>query len=356
MKAFRLNSNLMWWSPSLSRFVFPNLVSLDFSATWFQKFLVSELLDFLERSPMLRTVHIKATSYISLEGVPQERVVVLPKAEDLGLIATTGGHGYRVAAHISCPSARSTSIKHDQVAYGVVPDEIFPPSALWKTIVHQYTKSPVEEVTLEIRATSVVTCKLAFRSADATVVELYSKIIGEEDDEENVPLVEDIHHKVFAQATRTIRDHPQLASVKHLHICHSYRSVDSTEVSHVANGVRQLFESVGPLDELTIHHCDLRPYLYSFLPEHDTEEPIVFPPIQKLTILHPLCLFDELCTTGLVGLARSQHALGIPFERVEIWNKGMSVEVEQSLRPWVGSVECYYDSGPGVIDDHWDQW
>jgi hypothetical protein len=355
MKVFRLHSDSVLWTPSFGPFVFPNLVSFDFSATPVVVFLASGLLDFLEGSPMLRTVDIKLTAYVSFEGTPRERVVVLPHVETFTLIVTNGRPGHRLAAHLSCPSARSVSVQHELETGGVVPGGIFPGSALWKTIIHQYTKNPIEEVTLETRITSTVTCKLAFRSADAAVVELHFKFTDEGEEEPVLPL-EDIHQEVFAQATRTIRNHPQLASVKRLHIFHGYYSFNSAKVSNIAKEVGQLFKSVGPLDELTIHCCDLRPYFHSFfnLPECDVEKPIMFPPIKKLTISHPM-ISGEQSTNAIMGLAKSQHALGMPFERMAIRDRDIFAGTEERLRPWVGIVECCYDV-PCAITDGWDQW
>jgi hypothetical protein len=85
----------------------------------------------------------------------------------------------------------------------------------------------------------------------------------------------------------------------------------TTRVSHIANEARQLFKSVGSLDELTIHHCDLRPYFHSFL------------------------------TATIVGFAKLQHARGMPFECVVICTERMPVGMEEGLKPWVGSVEHY---------------
>jgi hypothetical protein len=66
---------------------------------------------------------------------------------------------------------------------------------------------------------------------------------------------------------------------------------------------------------MTIYQCDLGPYL-RFVLEDDNEEPAVFPSVKELTISHPTNLFA--CKALIVKLAKSQHARGIPFERVVI--------------------------------------
>ena len=121
---------------------------------------------------------------------------------------------------------------------------------------------------------------------------------------------------VFTQAIRTIRNHPQVANVKRLHIRN--RSWLS-RCWLVADEVGRLFWSLGPLENLTLHHYDLRPYLHSFInpPEGDHQGPIVFPPIKRLVILFPMKL-GSLRSLALVELTESQHALGIPFEHVVI--------------------------------------
>jgi len=85
----------------------------------------------------------------------------------------------------------------------------------------------------------------------------------------------------------------------------------------------------------------MRPYLHPFLDisEGDITEPVIFPPIKQFTISQPLHWPDEQYTTAVIGLARSQHALGIPFERVIICGEDMPMGMEEGLRPWVGSVE-----------------
>jgi hypothetical protein len=352
VKVFRFHSSFAT-SPSFHRFVFPNLVFFDFSATLLYPFSALELLNFLEASPMLQTVQIKIATK-KLLGVSQDRVVVLPNVETLTLIVTDRGPGYRIAAHISCPSARFTSLRHKQDADGVIPQGIFPSSVLWNSIVHQYTKNPVEEVTLEMGTTFITACKLTFRSADATVIELCFKVAVDDEDEDDGGMTSmEMYHEVFTQAIRTIRDHPQLARVKRLRICHGYCAIDTPKVLRIANEVGRLFESVRLLDRLAICHCDLRPYLYTFLglSEYHTEEPISFPQTKEFTISHPLRLSGNLCETGVVGLARSQHTLRIPFERVTIRGSAIFAEAKEKLRPWVGSAESCYVGARGIDDD-----
>jgi hypothetical protein len=314
MKTFRYHSELIQ-PPLFSHFVFPNLVSFEFTTKPVDDFLASQLLDFLEASPMLRTVNMRIKiADISLEGIPQGRVVVLPNVESFNLTVSDGGPGYKTAAHISCPSARNTYLTHDKRAQSAIPEEMFPSSILWNAIIRQYTRNPIEEVTLEVKTDFTVACKLTFRSTCAAVVELCFEVDtkDEDDDESEDDLAEEMHKEAFTQATRVVRNHPQLASVKRLHISHSYGYVGSHSGPDTVNEVGRLFRSLGSLDSLTIYHCELRPYLNSFLPPPErpldgTREPM-FPPIKELTIscpIHP----DQREYTAIVGLAKSRHTV-----------------------------------------------
>ena len=328
LRVLHLHSRSVWSTP-LTPFNFPSLVSFDFWVHPSTTFPASQLLNFLEASPMLRTVHIALITAISLQGVPRKRVVLLPNVEDFNL--ATSGHGsvYEVAIHISCPSARFTSLtlKQDDPV-------LSPPRVPWNAIARQYTRSPVEEVTVEIIVSKAITSKLTFRSTDGAVIELCSE------------LVHGLYisfQRIMAQATRIIQDHPQLANIKRLHLCHRLDNLFPQALSDIANEVGQLFKSVGPLDALTIYNCDLRPYLQSLLTsEEDIEEPVVFPPTKELTISHPVKVSKEECV-AVVELAKSQHALGTPFERVIIRREMMFTGMEENLRPWVGSVEYCYE-------------
>ena len=333
----------------INYFSFPSLVSFDFAALPPERFNASRLLDFLEASPKLRTVDIRLTGTVSLDGVLQGRVVILPDVEKFNLLMTDCGPGYELVAHISCPSARRTTL----VQKDGYPEQAFCTSDSWDTIVRQYTKSPVEEVTLEIRTTPTFASKLTFQSADTAVIELnyHINLTDEDEDEDDFDLRSaGALEEVFTQATWLIQRHPQLVNVKRLNICHSFHFLVPISIPHIANEARRLFKALGPLDELTIYHCDIQPYSIPFLnvpegyttvdvPEGCITASAVFPSIKQLTISHPLHSSDEQCTAAIVGLAKSQHVLGIPFERVVIFRESIPMGMEEGLRQWVGSVE-----------------
>jgi len=339
LREFSLNSER---SPFLGHFVFPNLTTFELStAPGGEGFRASELLNFLEASPTLRTVQIAIIADIILSGIPQERVVVLPNVETFSLVVDDGRPGYKIAAHISCPSVRHTLLRHETVAGMGIIQDIFPTSVSWGAIVRQYTRVPAEEVALEIKYSQdpIIACSLIFRSPDATVISLDFKVSASDEDDPEVPFED-----VFSQASRTIRDHPLLPNIKRLRI--EYRFLMSPSLlTRIANEVGRLFQSVGPLDELTIYGCDLRSYLTPFLnlPERNNmEQPVVFPPIKKLAISHPFMqYYEEECMAAIVELAKSQHARGVPFEHVTVCVGKLPTAMREGLRPWVAAVDCY---------------
>ena len=332
LKTFHLDSDSDW-SPPLSRLAFPNLTSFDLSVNPVEKFRVSQLLDFLEASPLLRTVKIEIIAGVSLEDVPRGRMVVLPNVNDFNLIVTWGGPVYEVAAHISCPFASSTSFTNTGDIDHDTPEDIFPPPALLNAIVHQYTRSPVEEVILGIKPTfSVIKSEVTFRSSDESVAKFRFEVFTDCEVDE----FEEPHYRVcgemFKRAIRLIGNHPQLTNIKRLHICPSLEG----EFLDTTNELAGLFKSLGPLDKLTLHFCYLVRYNDPRAPlGGHVNEPVVFPSIKNLTISRPVGFSDAVVT-----LAKSQHKLGIPFERVAFYGTSGLEEIEEELRPWVGSVEC----------------
>jgi hypothetical protein len=334
------STSVSTWSPSLSHFVFPNLTSFDFVVQQSEDFRALRLLDFLEASPMLQTVHMSISANISLDGIPQERVVALPNVKDLEIIVTDCGPGYEIITYISCPSIASMSFMLQGDPETMVLEEIFPTPALWNAIIRRYARSPVEEITLLLNILARVTCTLTLRSSDGTVIGLSLGVKAYNG------VRDEVHHKVFTEATSTILYHPQLANVKRFRICHNYEYIAPAFTPRIAHESGRLFKSLGPLDELTIYRCDVQPYFYFFLGilEGRIEVPVVFPPIKQLTISHPMCPSEEEFRAATMGLARLRHALGVPFERVIIRAGGLPAGLEEELRPWVGSAEyCYED-------------
>ena len=349
LRVFRFRSKSSY-SPPLSRFIFPNLVSLELSVEPSEVFHPSQLFDFLAASPMLRTVAMAIIGRISFEGVPRERVVTLPNVKSFNLVMSDGGPGYKIAAHISCPSARSTSLMYKRsAALYTVPDEMFPAPGSWEAIVRQYARSPVEEVKFELVVTPIILCTLTFRSADGTLIELRFKVV-DGGDRSFLPSPE-MQKETLSQSARAVESHPQVANVRRLRLCHSFRFICSPDDSYIANEVGRLFRSVGPLDELTIYRCDLRPYsrFPLSLPNHHTEETVVFPPTRTLTISHPDSP-DIQFKVAVTAIVKSQHALGMPFERLIIHRESMPIGIEERLRPWVGRLEYHCDKSDGNQD------
>ena len=304
---------------------------------WPEDLLALQLFDFLDASPKLRMVRMKIMS-IQLDGIPQERVIVLPNVEVLDITVADCRPGYDFTTHISCPSIISMSLALEKNSDVMILEEIFPTPALWDVITRQYTRSPLEEVALELNNT--IACVLTLQSSDATIIKLVITV-NTDDEEKN-----EVHCDIFTEVTSSILNHPQLANVKRFSICH-YNHTATIYAPLMTTQVGKLLKSLGPLDEFTIYDCDVQPYSSHFFDvlEGLVEESAVFSPIKKLTISHPMCSSGEELTAAIVGLAQSRHTLGVPFDQVVIRAEGLPAGVEEALMSWVGNVD--YCDEPG---------
>ena len=198
------------WAGSLGDLAFPNLTTFKLTASPMDGLIASDLLDFLEASPALRTVEVRIDGDILPTGIPRD-TLVLPNVKTFSL-RSMGDilHVYRLSTYMSCPRAKYTSLINEMPEDQVSPHtDMLPDSASWNKIVRQYSASPVEEVTLEITdQTGVVTeYSLTFRSSDATAIELGFEV--SDSDQDNPELsYEEID--IFTQACQTIRGHPQV--------------------------------------------------------------------------------------------------------------------------------------------------
>ena len=341
LKEFRLRSEGL---PFLDYFIFPNLTALELSAMSRRESLPgSQLLNFLEASPTLRTVQIAVD--VSLEGVSPERVVILPNLEAFGLSTSENGPGCEVAAHVSCSSTRLTSLLYGQGAQELMHLDISLTSVAWDAIVYQYMASPVEEVVLEIKIARypiLMMSFLAFPSPGPAVLRL-----GYKNTERDVvcQVLGMRHVKMFSQISAAIQTHPLLPNVKRLCIQDKNITINfSSESTQIASEVKQLLESVGPLDALTLDVSDLRPYLTPFLgfpkPRRLSKRD-AFPLIKELAIAQPSWVpAGQECMVAVVELAKLQHVVGVPFERVIIYMENPPPEMAEWLSPWVGEVHC----------------
>ena len=345
LREFSLHSE---GSSFINHFVFPNLTRFDLVAAPAEARFRASLLDFLKASPTLRMVHMRIVGGMPLEVLPQRKVVLLPNVEVFTMTMDDGGPGYEIAAHISCPSAIHISLEHKRSADNITTQEIFPNPISWNAIARQYTRGPVEEVTLEISTAydTLISCYLAFESPDATVLRLGFKIAESDEDDFGTPFGE-LHYEVFSQASRTIREHPLLANIKTVYIDHRLFGFGLDETTRIAEEAGRLFKSMDPLDKLSICNSDLYLYLGPFVDDsepHNTQWPVVLPPIKKLTISHPLQLRDtEKC---IVKLAKSRHALGTPFEHVTVYMQNLPTTLAERLEPWVGGTDCHEEMRP----------
>jgi len=342
LKELRLHSKT---SLFLSHFFFPNLTLLELSVVSVEGFLGLQLLDFLEASPMLRAVRMKIIAPISLDGISQERVVILHNAESLRLLARDGGPGYKLATHISCPSAKHTSLTHIREKPPHPPQEPFPASASLYAIIRQYARNPVEEVTLKMKTKPdyFIAYSLTFLSPDATIIKLRFKVC--EQDPDGLVWTKEVFGSMscfaFHKASKTIRDLPLLANVKRLHI-HGLLDLEKRWIVNIAKNFRELLLSLGPLDELALCRCDVQLYFFPFLcyPKAlGSEELVPYPLIRVLTISDPLDTPGEEVVAYLVEIAKTRYELGEPFERVAVCMYDPA-KIEERLKLWVGAVDC----------------
>jgi hypothetical protein len=337
--------------PFLNCFYFPNLTVFEFSAlTGVFTYHALELLDFLEASPMLQTVSAKIMAgTIGLDAIPEERIVVLPNVKTFSL--TVGGDvagGYELATHISCPSVKHTSLIHERYNINEVPYLIFPPSHHMDAITRQYAMDPIEEVALEMNPNydPIISCSLTFRSSNATTLELEFKIFRGDGEELNPPGA--LHWTTFCNASQTIQTHQLLPNVKRLLIRYMCFISSLRDLRSFTDVFRMLVESMGPLEALSIFGWDPHIYLTPFLDSQEfrgscnQDGPITYPPIKELKIYHPLMLHNkERFTSAIIEFAKSQHARGIPFERLELCMEKLPTGMVEGLRPWVGAADCY---------------
>jgi len=326
--------------PSLRRFAFPNLTTLYFS-TWIDVYPVSELLDFLEASPTLQWIRMSIRTTLFHEDVPPGRIIVLPCVEFFALAALSYGPGCEIATHISCPFAEQVEFEHrlDHPG-GDVPEAIYPPSTPWNAIVHQYAKGTVERVVFKVAVDGCfdIDYFIIFGPPGGPTLNLSYAHHTHEEEYEMEAILEERVPGIFSQAFQTIREHPLLASVKHLYIRGGDLVLGNLEP--VTNAVGRLFGSMGPLENLTLDGCDLRPYLDPFLDTPlfpEAIQPTSFPPIKELVIIDPVQSFhdDKVYAAAAVKLTRSQYMRGVPFERVEFCTR---VPSSDSVSPYHSTV------------------
>lgn len=330
---------------NLNLFAFPNLTTFILSASSPGGLVASDLLDFLEATPTLHTIDIKIFWRIILEDIPRGPIVVLPNVEFFSLLVVDGNHVYDLAARLSCPCAKDTSLAYEisdnTFTIGV---EAFPTSVPWNAIIQQYTRSPVEEVTFEVDPDppgATTAHSLAFQSSDMTVLRLDFNAPKDITDQDELFLTTgEAKLRAFSQACGAIRSHPFLLHIKRLHIEHRSMISELNFSLSAADRIGKLFGSLGRLEELTIHGDDLRIYLAPFFPEFGDLER-VFPHVQHLTISDPWIGADGRARAdAIVELVKLQHELGKPFEHVTVCGGKLPTGMAERMEQWVGSVDC----------------
>ena len=326
----------------LSHFTLPNLTSFNlWTRGGCEVFPISLLLNFLEGSPSLQTIHMMIAADLFYDDVPQDAILVLPNVKAFALDINSDSPGYGIAAHISCPSARTVEFHHQR--QNPTPDILDDISALsypWATIVCQYTTGVIEEIELGLGATRVGTGtgilinQLQLSSSEgATLTMQYVHRCVQDPDRVGAPL-DRRASQAFSQASRKIRDYPLLANLRHLSIAGG--KLLAGDLNLATSDVVELLGSMELLERFTLKRCDLRPYLDAFLDTPSSPDAIhrtSFPRIGKFTIVDPVQSFcdDSVYAAAIVRLAKSQLARGLPFDCMEFYTRVPSSVVEELL-------------------------
>ena len=327
----------------LNHFTFPNLTTFELRAMpQHDEFPASELLDFLEATPTLETVHIAIEGGISFADVPPGSVVVLPNAKSFSVTRDEPDQG--LAGHISCPFTRRTSLVYERDIEAIVLHEAFPTPPSWIAIGPHHIPSTIDEVVLAITPLSPgLSCSLFFLSPGPADLELgYRVVTSDEDYSEPSFKLGEKHSKLFSQAFRAAQTYPHLGNVKRVRILDSNFGLAPSQLALVMREVLALFERLSPLEELLLDVDDLRPFLFPFIDLPDfrgVRQLDMFPPIKRLTIIERSDKpFDGKCAAAIVRFAKSQHTRGVPFERVTLRMTIPPVGMAERLEPWVGAL------------------
>ena len=327
------------WAVSLGHFEFPNLTTFKFTTPSAPELNASDLLGFLGASSNLRMVEVEVHGSLVLAGAPFDTPVVLQNVETFSLSGKVDGSRiYYFATHVSCPRAKYTSLAL-QIYQDIDPvPEIFPDPASWEKIVHQYTTSPVEEVTLDINLDELAVDSLTFQSSDGTIVRLGFQVFGGAVQELDPARLE-MAVELLSRAFLTIRDHPQLPCLKRLYVKDQTRLLGGAARLSMVEVVWDLFSRLELLDELTISGCDLQVFLAPFfdLPElrHFLR---VFPRVKKVEILDGRMGEWRQGMEAIKNLAKSQYEQEKPFERMTVTGMEFPTGMAETLRQWVGVV------------------
>ena len=331
--------------PYLDYFAFTSLRTFELSVTpegTFadeKAFPVHQLLDFLEATPTLEILTLAIYTETSLDRIPQGRKAVLPNVKHYHV--TELDPSYTIAMHISCSSAHHTSFVCEQNAEDPTPQDAFSATTTWHAVPPQNMAAHVDAIILELTAVEDVTCFVSFVSSGPTTFQLGYKIVTEEGYSDTPWRSLQIEYaEVISQASKLIRNHPFLANIRRVHIRDRHSHLCPHLLPHITNHIGQLFSSLGPLDDLVLETSDLEPYLAPFLNIPDgTSSVFTCPQILVLTIVdNPQQCLNGDSEAGIVGFAKAQHSLGIPFEQVVLQLNNNSVKMAERLQTWVGSV------------------
>ena len=262
---------------TLSHFTFPSLTTFKLPPSPSENFNASYLFDFLKASPLLETVEMNIVAEIDLSDIPQEMVVVLPNVKIFSL-------------HVP-----------DNVSPQVfdVASHISCPCAQSTSLTHHACDDQITTA-LEAFPSPAVWDRIVRQYTASPVEEVTLEAAHSEGETDcfltlrcsdttvvslgfilhetgaNEGDLVEIGWEIFSQALATIQNLLALSYVKRLHI-------------------KQRAD----------------------MPDKEAE-----------------------CMETIVKLAKSQHALGVPLERVTVRTLGLHPEMAKELGRWVAVVDC----------------
>ena len=311
---FGLHKNTTWVVP-LGHFKFTSLTTFKLTTPLALELNASDLLGFLGASSNLRTVEVEILGSFAPVPPPLDMPVLLQNIENISLSGKVDGSRiYHFTTNLSCPRAKYTSLAQ-QIYQDMDPvPEIFPHHPSWQKIIHQYTTSPVEEVTLDINLDELAVDSITFQSSDGAIIRLRFQASGIVVHGLGPAQVE-MAKGLLSRAFWTIRDHPQLPFLKRLCIKDQTRLLGSACRLPMAEAVLDLFSHLEPLDELNISGCDLQVFFAPFfdLPGFRSFAR-KFPHVKKVEMLEGRMGEQWRCMEAIMELVKLQHEREKPFE------------------------------------------
>jgi hypothetical protein len=160
-----------------------------------------------------------------------------------------------------------------------------------------------------------IDCSVAFRSSGRATLKLCYTHHTAEVEEEMETILEERLPRIFSQAFQTIRDHPLLANVIHLHPRRESRCRQSRACYECCWATVWICGSTGEPDPIWLRSTTISDAFLDTPLFPKAIQPASFPPVKELVITNPVQSLhnDKVYAAAIVKLARSQHTRGVPF-------------------------------------------